>query len=625
MRFKNSCACLLLAVAASVTAEANVSFGQGFVVQSRVQLTGDVRALNDDKLTVADADGKITVFKVQRKGERSVSIDGKFLRAPANVKVTGQLTAADFLSPNMVVKFNTNLRKGGRSEGDVRNLNLVASEELASGGLTVQQGAITEIEPPNDEGVAKCEVAGVVQQFKKGRLTILIDQSSYASKNRLRVELADDATIGIASDDLKLVQAGDKINLLNAMQLATGHLVINSLEVELQGTRSKPILERARLDAKYQRLSDKPSPARDVRSQHFLLHTDVSDRQGQILLDKLETMVGLISNYYRRRPRGIIECYVVRDLNNWSAETFPAGALEKIREPAGVTITRSLGKQRQTVVFSCDRHQTVQHEAVHAYCQQTFGSTGPVWYSEGMAEMGAYWKQGQLEVNIRPGVIRYLTNAKPKKMLDIVAAGQVTGDSWQAYAWRWALCHLLANNPNFSDRLKGLGIAMMSGKPASFEATYGDVAQQISFEYDQFVKNFGNGYRADLAAWQWNVKPKRLSNKKASRTILAQYGWQATGISLEEKQAYNVVAEGTWQIAPAGEALTADGNSAGKGKLIGALFKDFELSEPFQLGSAATFVASGNGHLFVRCQDSWTELSDNNGKLKITLEKSRAP
>ena len=111
--------------------------------------------------------------------------------------------------------------------------------------------------------------------------------------------------------------------------------------------------------------------------------------------------------------------------------------------------------------------------------------------------MGAYWKQGQLEVDIQPGVINYLTNAPPKKMLDIVAAGQVTGDSWQAYAWRWALCHLLANNPNYSDRLKGLGVAMMSGRKASFEATYGDVAEHISFEYDQFVKNFGNGYRAE--------------------------------------------------------------------------------------------------------------------------------
>jgi len=208
-------------------------------------------------------------------------------------------------------------------------------------------------------------------------------------------------------------------------------------------------------------------------------------------------------------------------------------------------------------------------------------------------------------------------------MLDIVAAGQVTGDSWQAYAWRWALCHLLANNQNYSSRLKGLGVAMMSGKSASFEDTYGDVAPHISFEYDQFVKNFSNGYRADLSAWQWDVKPKRLSKKPATPTILAQRGWQATGALVEKKKSYDVKTVGTWQIAAAGEALTGDGNGEGKGKLIGVIFNDFQLTEPFDLGADANFVAPESGHLFVRCQDSWAELSENSGELEVTIAETQ--
>ena len=88
----------------------------------------------------------------------------------------------------------------------------------------------------------------------------------------------------------------------------------------------------------------------------------------------------------------------------------------------------------------------------------SFGSTGPVWYAEGMAELGQYWKEGELGVDIEPLVIDYLTHAPPKKLKDIVAVGQVTGDSWKAYAWRWALCHLLAHNPNYSRRFKRLGM-----------------------------------------------------------------------------------------------------------------------------------------------------------------------
>ena len=87
-------------------------------------------------------------------------------------------------------------------------------------------------------------------------------------------------------------------------------------------------------------------------------------------------------------------------------------------------------------------------------------------------------------------------------------------------------------------------------------------------------------------------------------------------------QSYDVQTEGTWQIATAGEALTGDGNDGGKGKLIGAIFNDFQLSKPFELGAEATFEASQNGHLVVRCRDAWTELSENSGELKLLIEKT---
>ena len=601
----------------------HIASAQKFVIESRLKMSGKVRAVNDDELTLANEKGKVVVCKIQRKGKRAVSIDGQFLRSPATIKVTGKL-AAGFLNPDMVVKFQASLRKGGRSEGEIHELTLVNGDDGKNSSQKLQ-GTISETSPPNDSKYARCEVLGVVQQSKKGRLTVLSGDSPYAAKGRVRVQLASDAVVVVKGDNLNLVQAGDAVKSLSAFKLRTGHIVIEAVEVELQNERDAAVMQRITQAIKYNRLSDAPSSARDVRSQHFLLHTDISDREGQMLLDKLETMIDLVSQYYRRPSKGLIECYVVRDVKNWPPETFPENALAKILEPAGVTLTRSLGKQRRTIVFSCDDHRTVQHESIHAYCQQTFGSTGPVWYSEGMAEMGAYWKQGQLKVDIQPGVIEYLTNAPPKKMLDIVAAGQVTGDSWQAYAWRWALCHLLANNPNYSDRLKGLGVAMMSGRQASFEATYGDVAEHISFEYDQFVKNFGNGYRADLSAWQWNVKPKKLSRKPAAVSVQAQLGWQASGALVEQGKSYDVAAEGMWQITEAGEQLSGDGNALGSGKLVGTIFRDFELSKPFELGAKATFIAPQDGHLFLRCRDAWTELSENSGELTVIIQEAETP
>ena len=72
--------------------------------------------------------------------------------------------------------------------------------------------------------------------------------------------------------------------------------------------------------------------------------------------------------------------------------------------------------------------------------------------------------------------------------------GRGAAGTWQDYAWRWALCHLLANNPNYADRFRPLAIALMEEKPgASFEATYGPVARELSFECDQFLETMGHG------------------------------------------------------------------------------------------------------------------------------------
>ena len=56
---------------------------------------------------------------------------------------------------------------------------------------------------------------------------------------------------------------------------------------------------------------------RDVRSRNFVLHTDLNDKDAEELLERLETMLKLISSYWGQPNRKIIECYVVKDLKNW--------------------------------------------------------------------------------------------------------------------------------------------------------------------------------------------------------------------------------------------------------------------------------------------------------------------
>src|SRR5690606_30887307 len=165
---------------------------------------------------------------------------------------------------------------------------------------------------------------------------------------------------------------------------------------------------------------------------------------------------------------------------------------------ASTVLTRGNSFLAKATVYAGARRGTPQHEAVHAYCSQSFGTTGPVWYSEGMAEMGCYWRENDPAVNCDEVIVRYIRGSEPKSLNEIVNGNETTGDSWQNYAWRWALCHLLANNKNYADRFRPLGLGLLTKQDVSFEQTYGAMAQEIAFEYRFFLQHLERGYRVDL-------------------------------------------------------------------------------------------------------------------------------
>ncbi len=382
-----------------------------------------------------------------------------------------------------------------------------------------------------------------------------------------------------------------------------------------------------------------PAPAgvagpADYESAHFLVHTDLSNKEAQDLLKRLENMLDLIAKYWARPPVGVIECYVVRDLAKWPVGKLDPHGLAKIEEGAGVTLTETLTvagprgtRQRvasKSVVYAVADRGTPQHEAVHAYCGQAFGTTGPLWYAEGMAEMGQYWDKDDPSVHINPAVLKYLRSARPQSLREIVethSARSFTGDSWQNYAWRWALCHMLANNTNYRDRFRPLGLGFLSGQKVSFEETYGAVAAEISFEYLFFVAHLEQGFRADLCSWDWKKKFKPLFGPATlTAKILAGHGWQPSGVTCTAGEEYDFAAPGTWQTSKTAKEVSADGSPSGEGRLLGVLMNEFELGEPFELGSYGKFAAPGDGNLYLRCQDPWNALDDNKGAITVKLK-----
>lgn len=368
----------------------------------------------------------------------------------------------------------------------------------------------------------------------------------------------------------------------------------------------------------------------DYRSQHFWLHTDLTATEAKELLERLEYMLGIIATYWQKQPQGVIEMYVVKDLNKWPPGGIPDdNGLAMIQAGGGLTSTVTLGNLAKSTVYAVADRGTPQHEAVHAYCGQNFGTAGPTWYSEGMAEMGQYWRKNDVSVQVHDVVVDYIRKSEPKSLNAIVNGNERTGDSWQNYAWRWALCHLLATNPNYSPQFRPLGLSILSKGPRpvpdpsdpTFESVYGAMADQISFEYLFFLKHLCNGFRSDLAYWDWKRKFTALQ-PTTTRTvkILANRGWQPTGVLVKADQEYDLTAVGTWKTSKEQtKGYTADGGDSGVGRLVGILFHDYQLTEPFEIGAAMKFKAPIDAQLHVRCQDDWASLGDNFGAVDLKI------
>lgn len=379
--------------------------------------------------------------------------------------------------------------------------------------------------------------------------------------------------------------------------------------------------------------SDSRSGPRDVRSKNFLLHTDLDEAEAAELLVRLETMLKLISTYWAQPNRQIIECYIVKDLEKWPPGVIDPRGMQSLQDRAGVTLTTvSLVNGKPTAakakVYATADRGCPLHEAVHAYCGQVFGRTGPLWYSEGMAEMGAYWKENDPSVNCPPEAVKFIRSSEPKSLNAIVNAKEFTGDSWENYQWRWALCHLLANNPNYATRFRPLGFAMLNDhKNVSFESVYGDMAEEISFEYLFFLKHFDVGYRADLCGWDWKAKFKPPTNAiPLTSKIKARGGWQPTLCRVKADTEYEFVTEGKWRFQKSGPDVDANGAEDGRGKLVGAVFDpdNYELSDPFELGVTGDWTSKSDGHLVVRCQQPWNEINDeDSGNITLKISAKR--
>ena len=408
-------------------------------------------------------------------------------------------------------------------------------------------------------------------------------------------------------------------------------------------------------------------PVKKFSSNHLDIFTDLDSREARRLAARLESTLRRIARYWGRSLTGRIECHIVDDVSSWSQADLP-DPLTRIllQHLGGVTVPRTTNHHGRTelkgVIYAKSKQGIAEHEVVHAYCCQTFGGYGPDWYKEGMADVACHQNQSERAVGCPIDTIRFLRSGTPKSLDQIVSAGPFTDPLagaiariakfsnknesrllapmptvWGAaeddmlhhvkrsYSWSWALCHFLVNNRNYSDQFRHLGQGYLNGFDVDFDKSFSAVSQELTFEFEHFILNLNQGYRVDLCRWDWKKSFTQLSERPIqSIRIKAAAGYQPTGVIVAHGEEYVYRAMGTWTTRAGNQETTADGGSRGRGRLIGVVLKDFQLSEPFPLGESGTFVAPSTGRLFLRCRDHWNQLADNSGVVRVSLDRLRS-
>ena len=271
--------------------------------------SGTITELNAGELSVRSTGGQVERYAIQGPSAPAVSVAGKAYNIPADVELAGEVPIG-LVERGMVVEFQALCTLQGKCSG------LVADAKLVNAADVVKE-QIEFLEHPTDSNSpVKVKVMGRVLSFAANKLHLQVQPGSWDRQGRVEFDFAADAKLTFREQSLDRVVPGDSVRLGQAIVFESGEKVIQRIRIAATGKRDSLTKSfHGKLENKFRHLSNQPSPAREIRSAHFVLQTDLSDRSANILLAKLETMYELISDYFGKQPQRTIECYIIRDLD----------------------------------------------------------------------------------------------------------------------------------------------------------------------------------------------------------------------------------------------------------------------------------------------------------------------
>ena len=301
------------------------------------------------------------------------------------------------------------------------------------------------------------------------------------------------------------------------------------------------------------------------------------------------------------------------------------------------------------------RRHLFLHEATHVFMRHIGGEADdlPLWFLEGMAELVATHvvaDDGSVAFNVYPDVRERFAGLDRMELLrrDIAENGvrsmeDVTrlrsGDfaRLEAYAWAWALCVFLDENPAARD---GFRETVKQLRERSLAQWLGEVYRVdpvgLEVAWTQFVSHVT--YRFDFERTSVAITDGKPLAGPHSIDVQSDRGWQSSGVLVEAGQRYVVEATGQITLADTPKPWVSEADwisfqyvgGLTIGRLLGsvlsgdgdAVMRARSMIEELPLGNRAEFVTPVSGTFYLRVNDDWGSLADNRGSLRVTIRRA---
>jgi hypothetical protein len=299
------------------------------------------------------------------------------------------------------------------------------------------------------------------------------------------------------------------------------------------------------------------------------------------------------------------------------------------------------------------RRHLLLHEGTHWFMQRKYGTNGPPWVMEGMAEwLGTHrWDGERLTMGVIPvdkqevpywgriTLLQQQLQAGTAPSLETILRYDSTAHQRvEAYAWSWAAVVFLKHHPETKQTFEMLLKQPMKDDAsltrwlfARLKARWPELRQ----EWRAFLTDLEYGY--DLARGMLSLdlqKTAVLDDQPVTLEIAADGGWQSAGVRLEASRTVTIECSGqfgvgtqpdVWVSEPDGVTLEYyQGRPLGMILLttLAPLAKEPEYSRPLNVigvGRGGEYLLEP-GELFFRVNESMAGLADNTGTITITIK-----